>query len=237
MNLRLFSSMERSGAEGAVEQREVIIPPLDLGGTLSIPAGACALVVFVHGSGSSRFSPRNRAVAHALNEHAIATLLFDLLTEEEEVNRANVFDIGLLAERLVQAIDWIDGDLQLRHLPLGLFGASTGAAAALVAAARLGDRVGAVVSRGGRPDLAGPALDGLKTPTLLIVGGRDFGVIELNEQALALLQGPKAIEIVPGATHLFSEPGALEVVMAEAAQWFKAYLTKGSASDPDSAPQ
>ncbi len=237
MKLPLFSPMERSGAEGTAERREIIIPPLGLGGTLSIPAGAYALVVFVHGSGSSRFSPRNRAVAHALNEHAIATLLFDLLTEEEEANRANVFDIGLLAGRLAQAVDWIDGDPQLRRLPLGLFGASTGAAAALVAAERLGNRIGAVVSRGGRPDLAGRDLDGLETPTLLIVGGRDFGVIELNEEALARLQGPKAIEIVPGATHLFPEPGALEAVMAEAAQWFKTYLAKGSAPGPESAPQ
>ncbi len=225
----MFSPMERSGAEGAMEQREVIIPPLGLSGTLTIPAGAQALVVFAHGSGSSRFSPRNRAVAHALNEHAIATLLFDLLTEKEEANRANVFDIGLLAERLVQAVDWIGEDPQLRRLPLGLFGASTGAAAALVAAARLGDRIGAVVSRGGRPDLAGPALEGLKTPTLLIVGGEDFGVIELNEEALARLSGPKAIEIVPGATHLFQEPGALEMVMADAARWFESYLAKASA--------
>ncbi len=237
MNLPLFSPMERSGAEGAVERREVIIPPLGLSGTLTIPAGAHALVVFVHGSGSSRFSPRNRAVAHALNEHVIATLLFDLLTEQEEANRANVFDIGLLAERLVQAVDWIDQDPQLRHLRLGLFGASTGAAAALVAAAQLGDRIGAVVSRGGRPDLAGPVLDELKTPTLLIVGGRDFGVIELNEEALARLQGPKAIEIVPGATHLFPEPGALEIVMAEAARWFEAYLAKGSAPGSEPTPR
>ena len=236
MNRSHFSPTERSGAAGVVEQREVVIPPLGLGGTLSIPAGVYALVVFVHGSGSSRFSPRNRAVAQALNQQAIATLLFDLLTEEEEANRANVFDIELLAKRLVQAVDWIDEDPQLRRLPLGLFGASTGAAAALVGAARLGDRVGAVVSRGGRPDLAGPALDEIKTPTLLIVGGRDFGVIELNEEALARLQGPKAIEIVPGATHLFPEPGALEVVMAEAAQWFQSHLATGTAPSSESTP-
>jgi putative phosphoribosyl transferase len=235
MNLCLFSPVERSGAAGSVEQREIAIPPLGLGGTLSMPAGAYGLVVFAHGSGSSRFSPRNRAVAHALNEQAIATLLFDLLTEEEEANRANVFDIGLLAGRLVQVVDWIDEDPQLRRLPLGLFGASTGAAAALVAAARLGDRVGAVVSRGGRPDLAGAVLEEVKTPTLLIVGGRDFGVIELNEEALARLRGPKAIEIVPGATHLFPEPGALEVVMAEAAQWFQLHLARGSPPGGESA--
>ncbi len=212
-----------------VQRHEVIIPPLDLQGALNVPGGARALIVFVHGSGSSRFSPRNRAVSDALNEHSFATLLFDLLTEEEEANRANVFDIGLLAERLVQVVDWIERDPQLGRLPLGLFGASTGAAAALVVAARLKDRIGAVVSRGGRPDLAGAALDELKTPTLLIVGGHDFGVIELNEDALARLRGPKAIEIIPGATHLFPEPGALDFVMDHAAHWFEAYLVKGEA--------
>jgi pimeloyl-ACP methyl ester carboxylesterase len=223
---------ERFAARRAAPSREVSIPPLDLAGTLNIPVGARALVVFVHGSGSSRFSPRNRAVADALNGRAIATLLFDLLTEEEEADRANVFDIALLAERLAQTVDWIDRDSRLRPLPLGLFGASTGAAAALVAAARLKGRIGAVVSRGGRPDLAGSALDGLETPTLLIVGGDDFGVIELNEEALARLRGPKAIEIVPGATHLFPEPGALEAVTAHAARWFEAYLANGGAQRP-----
>ncbi len=229
MDILPFGRSERSAARGAPPSHEVSIPPLDLQGTLNIPAGARALVVFVHGSGSSRFSPRNRAVADALNEHAIATLLFDLLTAEEEADRANVFDIALLAGRLAQAVDWIDGELRLRRLPLGFFGASTGAAAALVAAARLKGRVGAVVSRGGRPDLAGPVLDALETPTLLIVGGADFGVIELNEEALARLRGPKAIAIVPGATHLFPEAGALESVIAHAARWFETYLTNGGA--------
>ena len=162
--------------------------------------------MFAHGSGSSRFSPRNTAVAEALNEEGIATLLFDLLTMEEEADRANVFNIPLLAERLVHVVRWLGRESAAGALPLGLFGASTGAAAALVAAARLGDRVGAVVSRGGRPDLAGDALDQIRTPTLLIVGGGDFGVIELNEQAFARLRGPKSLEIVPGASHLFPEP-------------------------------
>ncbi|MCL2385271.1 MAG: dienelactone hydrolase family protein [Alphaproteobacteria bacterium] len=207
-------------------EREVVIPPLDLAGTLNIPGGAQALVVFVYGSGSSRFSPRDRAVAQALNEQAIATLLFDLLTEQEETNRACVFDIELLAKRLIQTVDWIDRDPMLSQLPLGFFGASTGAAAALIAAAQRGDRVGAVVSRGGRPDLAGRMLNEIKTPTLLIVGGNDFGVIELNEEALLQLKGPKAIEIVSGATHLFPEPGALEAVIDHAARWFDAYLMK-----------
>jgi pimeloyl-ACP methyl ester carboxylesterase len=205
---------------------EVIIPPLGLRGNLSIPPGARVLIVFVHGSGSSRHSPRNRAVAEALNRHAMATLLFDLLTEEEEADRANVFDIGPLAERLIETVGWIDRDPRLQHLPLGLFGASTGAAAALLAAAELGDRIGAIVSRGGRPDLAGPALDKVRIPTLLIVGGEDDVVIELNKEAMIRLKGPKTLDIVPRATHLFPEPGTLEIVMAHAAQWFEAYLFK-----------
>jgi dienelactone hydrolase len=202
------------------ERREVTISPLGLGGTLRLPPGALGLVVFAHGSGSSRHSPRNNAVAEALADAGIATLLFDLLSEEEEGDRGNVFDIALLADRLVAAIDWIDRQKDLAALPIGLFGASTGAAAALVAAARLGERIGAVVSRGGRPDLAGDALTAVRSPTLLIVGGADTGVIALNEAALARLRAPKALEIVPGATHLFSEPGALDAVAALAARWF-----------------
>ncbi len=221
-----------SQARSNALSHEVGVPPHGLLGTLNVPSEARALVVFAHGSGSSRFSPRNRAVAEALNGHAIATLLFDLLSEEEEANRANVFNIALLAERLAEAVAWIDREPRLRPLPLGFFGASTGAAAALVAAARLGARVGAVVSRGGRPDLAGAALDGLTTPTLLIVGGADFGVIELNEAALARLEGPKQIAIVPGATHLFPESGALEAVATFAARWFETHLIKGGAQRP-----
>ena len=205
-------------------QREVIIEPLHLAGDLWVPAGASALVIFAHGSGSSRLSPRNRAVAEALNEQGIATLLFDLLTPDEELNRANVFDIPLLGERLTVVVGWIDRQPELAGLPLGLFGASTGAAAALVAAARIGVRIGAVVSRGGRPDLAGMALQEVIAPTLLIVGGRDSGVIELNEQAYAWLRCQKSLEIVPGATHLFPEPGAMEEVIALAGRWFKTYL-------------
>jgi fermentation-respiration switch protein FrsA (DUF1100 family) len=208
--------------------RDVQVPPLGLAGTLRVPERAYALVVFAHGSGSSRLSPRNRAVAEALNEQGIATLLFDLLTGEEEADRANVFDIPLLAERLVEVVRWLAREPAAGGLPVGLFGASTGAAAALVAAARLGERVGAVVSRGGRPDLAGDALDQIRTPTLLIVGGDDFGVIELNEQAFARLRGPKSLEIVAGASHLFPEPGALEAVIEHAARWFERYLGSGS---------
>jgi pimeloyl-ACP methyl ester carboxylesterase len=204
--------------------REVVIGPLGLAGTLHLPASASALVVFAHGSGSSRFSPRNMAVANALNAQGIATLLFDLLTPDEEQERTNVFDIALLAERLIEVVHWVDTQRGLAHLPLGLFGASTGAAAALVAAAQLGSRVGAVVSRGGRPDLADVALDRVTAPTLLIVGGLDYGVIELNEQAFAQLKAQKAIEIVPDATHLFPEPGTLNIVIEHAARWFKTHL-------------
>jgi dienelactone hydrolase len=185
-----------------------------------MPAAPRGLVVFVHGSGSSRHSPRNTAVADAFAEMGIATLLFDLLTAEEEGDRTNVFDIPLLADRLIGALDWIGGQPGIKDLPLGLFGASTGAAAALVAAAEFGDRVSAVVSRGGRPDLAGAARGAVSAPTVLIVGGADHAVIELNKQALSLLKAEKALKIIPGATHLFPEPGALDAVMTLAAQWF-----------------
>lgn len=204
--------------------REVRVAPLGLAGTLSVPRGSGALVVFAHGSGSSRLSPRNVAVATALNRRGIATLLFDLLTLSEESERSNVFDIPLLAERLIDTVNWIGRDRTLRDIRIGMFGASTGAAAALVAAAQLGGRIGAIVSRGGRPDLAGAALDQIRTPTLLIVGGNDFGVIELNEQAFTRLQGPKALKIVPGASHLFPEPGTLEAVIGHAGEWFERYL-------------
>lgn len=204
--------------------RDIRIPPVDLPGLLQIPKDAYALIVFAHGSGSSRLSPRNTAVAHALNDRGMATLLFDLLTPIEEADRANVFNIPLLAERLADAVHWIDQQEALASLPLGLFGASTGAAAALVAAATLPHRVGAVVSRGGRPDLAADALDQVRAPTLLIVGGADVGVIELNEQALARLRAPKMLQIVPGASHLFPESGALEAVIGHAAAWFERNL-------------
>jgi fermentation-respiration switch protein FrsA (DUF1100 family) len=211
----------------ALKAGEIKIAPIGIAGTLAIPAKARSLVVFAHGSGSSRFSPRNRAVAEALNERGIATLLMDLLTPEEEADRANVFDIHLLAGRLIDAVRWLGDEEETRGLALGFFGASTGAAAALLAAAQLGARVGAIVSRGGRPDLAGEALDRTVTPTLFIVGGADFGVIELNEDAYGRLKGPKALAIVPGATHLFPEPGALEAVIEHAAAWFKTYLQAG----------
>jgi pimeloyl-ACP methyl ester carboxylesterase len=211
-----------------LDVRDVRIPPHELAGVLQVPAGAGAIVAFAHGSGSSRFSSRNVAVATGLNARGIATLLFDLLTPAEEADRANVFDIALLAGRLADAVRWIDRQDGIADLPLGLFGASTGAAAALVAAAQLPLRVGAVVSRGGRPDLAGEALERVRAPTLLIVGGADVVVIELNERALARLPGPKALEIVAGASHLFPEPGALAAVISHAARWFERHLIAGA---------
>lgn len=201
-----------------------------LTGDLGIPGNASGLIVFAHGSGSSRLSSRNRAVAAALWCAGFATLLLDLLTSDEErideITREHRFDIGLLAERLVAAVDWASREEQLRNLPIGLFGASTGAAAALVAAAQRPALIGAVVSRGGRPDLAGMALERVTAPTLLIVGGYDAPVIDLNRKALRRLPCTKRLEIVPRATHLFEEPGALDQVATLARQWFTAHLVE-----------
>lgn len=201
-----------------------------LTGDLGIPDGVHGLVVFAHGSGSSRLSPRNRAVAAALWAGGFATVLLDLLTRDEErideITREHRFDIGLLAERLVDAVDWASREEQLRNLPIGLFGASTGAAAALVAAAQRPAVVRAVVSRGGRPDLAGAALEQVHAPTLLIVGGHDVQVIDLNREALHRLHCTKRLEIIPHATHLFEEPGALEQVSALARQWFADHMVR-----------
>jgi putative phosphoribosyl transferase len=208
---------------GVTSMREVTIGPLRLPGDLHVPENASAVITFAHGSGSSRFSPRNRAVAHALNERGMATLLFDLLSAAEEQDRRKVFDIPLLADRLVSAVKWIESS-DLLGVPIGLFGASTGAAAALVAAADLGNWIGAVVSRGGRPDLAGAVLGRVSAPTLLIVGGLDTEVIVLNKEAFAQLKSDKDLQIVPGATHLFPEPGALENVIELAGDWFERYL-------------
>jgi pimeloyl-ACP methyl ester carboxylesterase len=187
-------------------------------------------VIFAHGSGSSRFSLRNIEVAEALGHRQIATLLFDLLLPDEENDRRNVFDIKLLGLRLLDAVHWVNEQPDAGKLPIGLFGASTGAAAALVAASSLGKRIGAVVSRGGRPDLAGNVLPRVKAPTLLIVGGSDLRVIELNQSAFEMLGGVKAIEIVPNATHLFPEPGALMAVIELAAGWFERHLVKSDRS-------
>ncbi len=207
-----------------VESRDVLISPIGLPGTLRIPSDAKAIVVFVHGSGSSRFSPRNIAVAESLTAAGYATLLFDLLTADEATDQRNIFDIFSLAQRLIDAIRWLDSDPVWTGGKMGLFGASTGAAAALVAAAHLGHRIGAVVSRGGRPDLAGDALDQVRTPTLLIVGGADHEVIKLNRLALVRLTAAKSLVIVPGATHLFPEKGALEAVIEHATSWFAHHL-------------
>ena len=206
---------------------------VSLEGELVVPEGAQGVVLFAHGSGSSRHSPRNRIVAAALREGNLGTLLFDLLTADEEVIDLQTthlrFDIALLAERLVHAIDWMSR--REPKLPIGLFGASTGAGAALLAAAQRPERVVAVVSRGGRPDLAGPALGQVQSPTLLIVGGRDKQVIELNRLALAQLRGKTKMEIVPRATHLFEEPGALEEVGRLAREWFVAHLAAAPARE------
>ena len=197
-------------------------------GNLTLVDGSRALVLFAHGSGSSRHSPRNQFVARTLNDAGLATLLFDLLTPEEEsvdlYTREHRFDISLLAERLVHATNWAKQQEETKDFNIGYFGSSTGGGAALVAAAELPEEVGAVVSRGGRPDLAGEALPKVKAPTLLLVGGEDHVVIELNEQARAQMKCECKIEIVPGATHLFEEPGALEKVAKLASDWFIGHI-------------
>ncbi len=219
-----------------MHEHEVIIGAGEarLGGSLTVPAGATGVVVFAHGSGSSRFSPRNRQVAAALQAAGWATLLFDLLTEDEAAVDAHTgehrFDIPLLGHRLVAATDWLRGLEGMAAPPVGYFGASTGAAAALIAAAARTDTVGAVVSRGGRPDLAGDALPQVAAPTLLIVGGNDEPVIGMNQAAMARMQAVTDLKIVPGATHLFEEPGALEQVITLAAEWFGRYLRRGQGS-------
>ncbi len=207
----------------------VTLPPFEREGLLGLPAiPPSGIVLFAHGSGSSRRSPRNIFVAEALRRVGIATLLFDLLTEEEAADRTNVFDITLLAERLDAAAAWVETGVAGWPLPLGFFGASTGAAAALVAAAARPD-VRAVVSRGGRPDLAGNALAEVTAATLLIVGGDDPEVLALNQAAYNTLRCERQLEVVPGATHLFEEPGTLEMVVALARAWFLRHLTTGTA--------
>ncbi|MCI0337470.1 MAG: dienelactone hydrolase family protein [Acidobacteria bacterium] len=216
--------------EEAPSLLKVWIPSGDvfLEGDLNVPRDATGVVLFVHGSGSSRHSSRNQYVARVIREAGTGTLLFDLLTREEEAidsrTRHLRFDIGLLVRRLLGATDWITGQDETRHLRAGYFGSSTGGGAALVAAAELGDEIGAVVSRGGRPDLAGAALSRVPSPTLLIVGGLDDVVIRLNREAYEKLGCKKELRIVPGATHLFEEPGKLEEVASLAAEWFQHFL-------------
>lgn len=211
-------------------ERSVRIPVDDaeLHGDLTTPGGASGVVLFAHGSGSGRHSPRNRFVAEGLQQAGLATLLLDLLSEDEErvdaVSREYRFDIELLAGRLARAIEWLRELPEMRSAPIGLFGASTGAGAALVTASKKPGEVTAVVSRGGRPDLAGAALGSVRAPTLLIVGGADEPVIELNEQAMAAMQAEVRLEVVPGATHLFEEPGKLSRVVSLARGWFEEYM-------------
>jgi putative phosphoribosyl transferase len=231
--------LQSGAAEDGWSRRAVSIPvgTCELPGGLAVPPQACGVVAFAHGSGSSRHSPRNQAVAHALNQAGFATLLFDLLTPNEARDRARLFDIGLLAGRLATSIRWLTGAVpDVAHLPVGLFGASTGAAAALWAAAELDGAVAAVVSRGGRPDLAAPRLAEVTAPTLLIVGGRDEEVLALNLEAQGLLRCPTQLRVVPGATHLFEEPGALQQVQQLATDWFTQHLTIGDPAGQTLAP-
>jgi Dienelactone hydrolase and related enzymes len=228
----------RNGEERRVEERSVRIPfdGITLEADLGLPANATSVVLFAHGSGSSRFSRRNRAVAGKLQDAGFATLLLDLLTAEEEKAEARTghfrFDIEMLSLRLAAATNWVIAQRDLDGLPVGYFGASTGAAAAIVAAAMLPHVVGAVVSRGGRPDLAGSALENLRAPTLLIVGGFDTVVIDLNHDALRRLRCVGRLEIIPRAGHLFEESGALEKVSDLARQWFSEYLVDRHARVP-----
>ena len=200
--------------------RRVTIGPQQLEGILTVPEPAIGLVIFAHGSGSSRLSPRNTYVAEKLQDLSMATLLFDLLTEEEASDRRNVFHVPLLARRLEEALAWSREDPDTAALPVGLFGASTGSAAALVTAAENPGEIAAIVSRGGRPDMAGEVLSRIRAPTLLIVGGADTVVLALNEDAYAALNCAKHLHVVPGATHLFEEPGALDEVVEAAGDWF-----------------
>jgi putative phosphoribosyl transferase len=204
--------------------RLVSIGPKQLEGFLTVPEHATGLIIFAHGSGSSRLSPRNAFVAEALQLRGMATLLFDLLTDEEALDRRNVFDVPLLASRLEEAVAWARADAEVGALNTGLFGASTGSAAALVAAAEIPEHVAVIVSRGGRPDLAGAALHKVSAPTLLIVGGDDTVVLDLNRDALSNLNCEKSLLVVPGATHLFEEPGALDQVARAASDWFALHL-------------
>lgn len=212
-------------------ERKVLIPSgyHRLGGVLHVPEGAVGVVTFAHGSGSGRFSPRNQFVARILREGVLATLLLDLLEEDEAEDRQKVFDIALLAQRLQSAAEWLANDAQTRALRLGYFGASTGAGAALVAAAQAPEMIKAVVSRGGRPDLAADCLPAVQAPTLLIVGGNDDVVLELNRSAMRRLRCPKNLIVVPNATHLFEEPGTLEEVALIAKEWFLHYLPPSKA--------
>ncbi len=222
---------EVEGQTTTSREVRISVDSIALPGELSVPGGAEGLVLFAQGSGSGRHSPRNQYVAQVIREAGIGTLLFDLLTHEEEKidlqTRHLRFDVALLARRFVGATEWVKKQKETTHLRIGYFGASTGGGAALIAAAEMGDEIGAVVSQGGRPDMAGEALSRVVSPALLIVGGLDDVIIRLNEEALGKLQRIKELKIVPGATHLFEEPEKLEEVARLAADWFQRYLLAG----------
>jgi len=220
-------------AKEPVPAREVILPPLDLAAILRVPENAKALIVLVHASGTSCANPRHRAVAQSFNHNGFATLLLDLVKGAESDDDQLRGDLLAVAERLCKAVEWIRNEPQLRDLPLGFFAGNSGTAAAFAAASQLGERVGAIVSRGGRPDLAGDSLENIATPTLLIVGGQDAPVIASNEEALARLKGTKEMEIIAGASHFFTEPGALTAVAKQATQWFDLRLMKSTADKPE----
>ena len=232
MNRPSTDTASRASASAFEAEVQIDIRQLLLNGSLELPADAVGLILFAHGSGSSRFSTRNRRVAAQLRASGLGTLLFDLLTKREEEEDAYSghlrFNVNLLADRLHQAARWTRGHPRTSHLPLGYFGASTGAAAALIAAAAEPELVSAVVSRGGRPDLAGDALPKVRAATLLIVGGDDEPVIPLNEEAFRQLKCEKRLEIVPGASHLFEEPGTLDVVAKRASWWFDSHLQRAA---------
>lgn len=226
-----MSATPKAAPADITDKVEIPVGHFSLQGELIVPAGASGIALFAHGSGSSRNSPRNQVVARMLREARVGTLLFDLLTPEEEFIDARTaelrFDIGLLAHRLIAATNWLTNDPRTKKMAIGYFGASTGGAAALVAAAELGDHIKAIVSRGGRPDLAGSALPLVTAPTLLIVGGLDYRVIAMNRDALNQLRCEKSLHIIPGATHLFEERGTLEEVGHLAADWFAKHFSNG----------
>jgi putative phosphoribosyl transferase len=226
----IHSDFDAMASQIDIAPSEVLVGPYQLRALLGVPPDATGLVIFAHGSGSGRLSPRNNHVAEALRAHGQATLLLDLLTAAEEQDRRNVFDIQLLASRLKSAATWAREQPELRHLPVGYFGASTGAAAALVAASNDAE-VAVIVSRGGRPDLARESLPKVRAPTLLLVGSLDGPVITLNQQAFMALTCPKKILIVPGAGHLFEEPGTLDQVIAHASNWFAGHFTQHAAKE------
>ncbi len=226
-------SLRGMTAKEPVPAREVILPTLGLSAILRIPGDAKALIVLVHASGTSGANPRHRAVAQSFNHSSFATLRLDLVSGAESDDHQVRGNVTALAERLCGAVEWIGSERQLRDLPLGFFAGNSGAAAAFAVASRLSGRLGAIVSRGGRPDLAGDSLENVNVPSLLIVGGQDAPVIATNEQALARLKGTKEMEIIAGASHFFTEPGALTAVAKRATQWFDLHLMKSTAGKPE----